>query len=313
MKIIGPDFSNLVPYRANLSGTRFSFKTPKHNHPRIPENPNDEITDNIYNEKRFSQFPSSDERELFCRGMEHINWVYWSRRFLLLTKEVGTVNLVSKVIHLKEFSSLFQKSNFEYAVERLLFSHGDSFASTGLCRLNWRIKNYNGTSWVAFENDGLTSSRGLYSPCKSVLQSFYLTPISDEHMLAVFFTQVEYLNAPDISSEFEKLREKVMSTAELTLSEESIKQQQEVESQCPDQKYSKNLPPYEFDLLPLPTRDDAHDQIMEAKGVDAVNSMSESAYSKAIDEIEAENKRKYYEQVNQILASHLRFKKNNRN
>ena len=191
----------------------------------------------------------------------------------------------------------------------MIFGYGDSFSSTKLCRLNWRIETFNNVEWIVFENDGRYSSKGLYNPCKSVVQTFYLTPITGEHMLSVCFNQVISKEARGLDEAFLNLRNSIMSTAELSLSDDASREKALIDSQHPDQKYSENLSPYEFDRLPYPDRDKIHDNFIMDKGVDYVNNMSDSAYTKAIDQIEKEERKRYNQRISEIFYSHLRFKK----
>jgi hypothetical protein len=310
MGIISPNYSSLKRFEANLSGTVFSISAPEHNHPRIPANTNFGFTENLYNECIYEQFPSADEREVFSYNVDHINWTFWRRRLLVLIDSIADVRFISSVFKFEQFSSLFDRRHLEHAVERLLFAHGGAYASSGLCRLNWRVQGYNGTQWVAFENDGRYSSGGLHNPCRSVIQSFYLTPISDEHLLGVFFTQVERQNAPDMAARFEELRERVMATSHLQLSEESTRQKQVVEKQQLDQMYPQNLPPYEFDLMPYPQESEVIENLVEEKGSDFINSLPVSKANRMIDERMQLEVSKYKTQVEAIMTSHLRFKNN---
>jgi hypothetical protein len=65
MAIISPNYASLKRFEANLSGTVFSISAPEHNHPRIPVNTRDAVNENLYDDKKYVQFPSSDEREVF--------------------------------------------------------------------------------------------------------------------------------------------------------------------------------------------------------------------------------------------------------
>lgn len=308
MGLITPNYKQTKRFEANLSGTAFSISIPPQNRYSTPQDSPGPLTLNLYDGSIYHQSSSSDETEVLSHALRYIDWLFLNRRFFFFVSDIAQAHLAVKIFKFDEFSSLFNTAHFESAVERLLFAHGDAYASSGLCRLNWRVENYNNTEWVVFENDGRYGSCGIYNPCKSILQSFYLTPISDEHLLAVFFTQVERLNSPGLATTFADLRERVMSTAQLSLSQESTRQKHAVQAQCPEQRYSQHLPPYEFDLMPYPERDDAHTIFMQAKGVDYVNSLTDAAYSNAIDAIENELKQNYYAQVDKIMASHLKFK-----
>lgn len=308
MGIISPSYQSLKQFDANLSGTKFSICAPEHIHSRIPENKQSSLRKNLYDEHNFGQYTSEDDREVFSFSLKHIDWTFYRRRYLLLVDSVGHVTFTAKVVKLEQFASLFNKCHFESAVERLLFARGGAYASSGMCRLNWRIKNYNDTQWVVFENDGRFASAGLHNPCKSVIQTFFLTPITDEHLLAVFFTQVELPNAPDLSSEFEMLRERVMETAELTLSEDSTRQLQAIQKANPDQQYSQHLPPYEFNLMPYPEEPKVIEHLVAEKGSDYINSLPVPQANKMIDECVKKEVEKYKAQVDSIMASHLRFK-----
>jgi len=310
MTIIGPNYSTPEYYFASLSGTQFSYSTPKYNHPRIPYRARDKRMINLYDSESFVQSPPSDnEKELYSTVLTVLSWVFWQRQYFILSHEAAICDFEARVFHLPEFNSLFNKEIFECATERLIFGYGGSFSSTKQCRLNWRIEKFNKTEWVVFENNGRYSSDGLHDPYKSTIQTFYLTPISNEHMLSVCFTQVKQREVKELDNAFSKLRKFIMSSSELKLSEDAIRQKTEIESQFPQQSYSQTLPPYEFEKMNLPERQQARILLQEQRGDDAIIEMSESAYSSAVDDLEKELRNKYHQQVDDILESHLRFKK----
>ena len=176
---------------------------------------------NLYEKNDFVQSPSSNNpRELYSSVIIWLIWTFWHRRFVFFLNEFAECNFDTRVFHLPEFRSLFDKKVFEHAAERFIFGYGNSFSSTGLCRLNWRLEQHNGVEWIAFENDGRYSSKGLFNPCKSVIQTFYLTPISEDHLLCVCFTQVTRSGVKGLTDAFKKLRHTVMESTELSLSEE---------------------------------------------------------------------------------------------
>lgn len=310
MAIIGPYFRKLEKFNMNLSGTAFSFGSPPHNHPRIPLSVCEDTSLNIYDLNKFGNHPNSRNYGPPCYAIIGKVWSFFDRKFIVYLKDVAESNFDVDIFSMSEFSSLFKKENFENALNRMIFSHGNAYASSGLCRLNWRIETYNGIEWVVFENDGRFASGGMYNPCKSVIQTFYTTPISDEHMLCMYFTQVTRKEVNGLTDAFKKLRDTVMQSTEITLSEESTKQKMEVEKAFPNQQYSESLPPYEYELMPFPDEQDIMRAYVQEHGADFVNSMPYKKYSRTIDKLFKLEKEKYYAQVDQILESHLRFKNN---
>lgn len=309
MPIIGPPNDDLEPFEASLSGTQFSYMAPAHNHPRAPASKVDRKQVNLYDAGQLDKCPSSRTYEVPFYALSYKHWMFSERRYLLLSSDFAQTDFESRVFHLPEFSSLFAAHNFECAVERFIFSYWRSFASSGQCRLNWRVKNYNGTPWVAFENDGRLAHRGNYIPFHSLLQSFYITPITDQHVLVMSFNQVTRRDdVKGIDDAFEELREKVMTSTSLQLSTDAAAQKAQVIQNSGQQHYSESLPPYAFNLSEYPTRDIARDNFEQQHDRQYLIDLPEDEYSNKIDQQEKESIAQYKEQLACILDSHLRFK-----
>ncbi len=282
----------------NLSGTNIRFMALAQNHELIERDETTSDTLNIWGDQYFGRFNEENKHEPVASGLVFRDWVFSG----FLGRVIGDMKLQISVSKMPEFASLFRPKHLECAIERYIFASSYSPQVSGKSRLNWTIRNNDNATWV---NYGLIGNPGFHN-AEEVVGSVWHTPITDEHLLSVYFKEIIRIKNSRLHETYQELIEKVMSSFAIKLSEDAQQQKDAVLSQYPDETLSEHLPPYEFEEFP------ELDEYELAKQVSARYNY-EKPYQELKPEIqeEEESQRRKVEEVRQrVLASHLRFRDN---
>jgi len=269
---------------------------PKQNHELIERDETTSETLNIYGNQYFGRFDEADKHEPVASGLVFRDWVFSG----FLGRRIGDMKLQICVSKMPEFVSLFRPRHLECAIERFIYASSYSPGISGESRLHWTLRNCNNSAWV---NYNLIGNPGFHN-AEEVVGSVWHIPITDEHLLSVYFKEIIRIKNSRLHETYQKLIEKVMSSFTIKLSEDAQRQKEAVQSQYPDEKLSEHLPPYEFETYP------EIDEYELAKQVSARYNY-EKPYKELKPEIleEEESQRRKVEEVRQrVLASHLRFR-----
>lgn len=297
----GPSLRRLKHYEWNLSGTHLAFDALKHNYDRIPERGKRDADINLYAPHNYGRVHDNSLYEPAKLKLVSSQWLY--RGFPVLHGLLGEVYFSVNVVHCSEFSSLFRPRHLECAIERFLFAARGCgiLQESGVTRLNWQVRRLGDLQWV---NYGYQGALWLHAPAEEAYGSVWQTPISSEHLLTFIFKGVIRKPGTRLREVYSQVESTVMQTVELSLSEQSLAERDEVRRQYPDEALPESLPPYEFEEFePMDVMDIAR---MYGKKYRGIKEYEE--FSHEIDEEEKRQKRKAKEIREKVMQSHLRFK-----
>ena len=284
-------------HELNLSGTRVVLQAPPHNHELIEDISEPSKTRNLYADNTFGRRRSRDEAEPPGLGLLYKDWVF--RGIPLIDGVIADVKFQMMVYRFVEFASLFRSRRLECAIERYIYNSPDRTRVSGASRLRWRVVSLNGHEWVNYE----VNCPPYINNAEAVVLSIWQLPISDEHLLTVYFRQIIRAKDTRLPEVFAELTDKVMQSVRVTLSEDARHQKSAVEQQYPWEKSNGLLPPYafeeivelnEWDMFCAVNEEFGEQLNYEAKDEETQKRLKQqAAHAKAIKQA--------------ILASHLRF------
>jgi hypothetical protein len=293
----GPNIKRRLERRINLSGTSIILDVPDNNDYPCPEAEPESQAINLY-DLNYSRWESTDHFESERFGLLGRAWQYKRR---LIGGNVADVRMNISVFRMPEFQSLFRPRRLECAVERLIFATPNfSTQESGKNRLNWQIAE-GSNRWVQFEYKGETALYG----CKEHMGVVRLLPLSDEHLLSVVFRFIYYSDSEIARKKCLALMDTIMASFRLTLSEDAIRQKNEVEKLYPYEKISAHLPPYEFETVKVLSEWEIADKVGEQLNHDFPDGFKQLEKLCAIEEAKQELKIK--EVREHVLESHMRF------
>ena len=296
----GPDLRNLETHLFNLSGTRVKFRAPAHYHDAIGATPPHKENVNLYEQDLFDRLDEEDLAEPPSYPLELKYWRFKGVPILDGTGVLGDMRLHVSIQHLPEFISLFRPLHLECAVERCIYSSPNAYKNSGQCRLDWQVREINGSDWVGYRSHHLTTDEG----CG--YESVWHTPITDEHLLTVRFNQGIGKKRTRLAEVYEKIIDLVMGSVKIQLSSDAKAQQAYIKQLYPDERLSEYLPPYQFEEIELLEELDLINLISAENNHDL--SIPDDIFDAQVQQKDQEQRRRAEETRSKILASHLRFK-----
>lgn len=160
---------------------------------------------------------------------------------------ISFVAVVERIDSLPEGMSCFNPNHFEQVINRLMFKMGPETPQIAkkVAPVNWHIEEKNGCLWVCYEmhkaDDGDPNS---FAP--SQFSSYAVTPLDDHHYIRLMFHNLGYKPAEYSNRFVNSVRDKVLNSVTLTLSEYAQQRKAEVQSQCPGETISQQRQPYNW-------------------------------------------------------------------
>jgi hypothetical protein len=160
---------------------------------------------------------------------------------------ISFVAVVERIDGLPEGMSCFNPNHFEQVINRLIFKMGPEKPQIAkkIAPVNWRIEEKSGCLWVCYEmrkaDDGDPES---FAP--SQFSSYAVTPLDDHHYIRLMFHNLGYKPAEYSNRFVNSVRDKVLNSVTLRLSEYAQQRKAEVQSQWPDATISPQRQPYNW-------------------------------------------------------------------
>ena len=232
----------------NLSGSVLSLKLPPHYSSDGFEAHCEPIdTMNIYDPTGYSGDPMGtavfNRKRFISRAWE----LFGPLTRLRNIGSISFVAVVERIDSLPEGMSCFNPNHFEQVINRLMFKMGPETPQIDpkVAPVNWCTEVKNDCLWVCYEmrkaNDGDPNS---FAP--SQFSSYAVTPLDDHHYIRLMFHNLGYKPA-EYSNRFDNsVRDKVLNSVTLTLSEYAQQRKVEVQSQWPDATISPQRQPYNW-------------------------------------------------------------------
>ena len=160
---------------------------------------------------------------------------------------ISFVAVVERIDSLPEGMSCFNPNHFEQVINRLMFKMGPETPDDALMTapVNWRTEEKNGCLWLYYEirkaDDGFANS-----PAPAQYSSYAVTPLDDHHYIRLMFHNLGYLPAEYSNRFVNSVRDKVLNSVTLTLSEHAQQRKAEVQARWPDATMSQHRPPYNW-------------------------------------------------------------------
>ena len=156
---------------------------------------------------------------------------------------ISFVAVVERIDSLPEGMSCFNPNHFEQVINRLIFKMGPEQPAFGekVGPVNWRTEEKNGCLWLYYEihkaDDGDPERQ---------FSSYAVTPLDDHHYIRLMFHNLGNKPAEHSNRFVNSVRDKVLNSVTLMLSEYAQKRKAEVQSQCPDAAISPQRQPYNW-------------------------------------------------------------------
>ena len=232
----------------NLSGSVLSLKLPPHYSSDGFEAHCDPIeTMNIYDPTGYDGDPVGtavfNSKWFISRDWE----VFGPLTQLQFDGLISFVAVVERIDSLPEGMSCFNPNHFEQVINRLIFKMGPENPTSAkrVAPVNWRTEEKNGCLWLYYEihkaEDGDPES---FAP--SQFSSYAVTPLDDHHYIRLMFHNLGYKPAEYSNRFVNSVRDKVLNSVTLTLSEYALKRKAEVQARWPNATMSQQRSPYNW-------------------------------------------------------------------
>ncbi|WP_276669441.1 hypothetical protein [Thalassolituus oleivorans] len=232
----------------NLSGSVLSLKLPPHYSFDGFDGDCDPIeTMNIYDPSGYSGDPLGTAVFNSKRFISR-DWEFFGP--LTRLRYIGSISFVAvveRIDSLPEGMSCFNPNHFEQVINRLMFKMGPEKPKSAkrVAPVNWSTDEKNGCLWLYYEihkaEDGDPES---FAP--SQFSSYAVTPLDDHHYIRLMFHNLGYKPAEYSNRFVNSVRDKVLNSVTLTLSEHAQQRKAEVQSQWPDATISPQRQPYNW-------------------------------------------------------------------
>ncbi len=192
----GPSLNSLEEHQINLSGISLNLRMPVSNIRTYVDKVNKQ-TKNLYDPTEFHSSIHEDpctppELSLITNG-----WRY--KGFTLFDNEMGRMLMDCSVAHMPEFNSLFRPRRLECAIERFIYL-SELFSWDIESRLGYELRIINGINWAHYTCRAEEEE-------SSARQSVWQTPLTDEHLLTIFFNQTGKLEKTGLKAAYSRLVE----------------------------------------------------------------------------------------------------------
>jgi hypothetical protein len=232
----------------DLSGSVLSLKLPPHYSSEGFDADCDPIeTMNIYDSTGYDGAPLGtavfNNKWFISRDWE----IFGPLTRLRYIGSISFVAVVERVDSLLEGMSCFNPNHFEQVINRLMFKMGPENPTSAkrVAPVNWSTDEKNGCLWLYYEihkaEDGDPES---FAP--SQFSSYAVTPLDDHHYIRLMFHNLGYKPSKYSNRFVNSVRDKVLNSVTLTLSEYAQQRKTEVQSQWPDAAISKQRQPYNW-------------------------------------------------------------------
>ncbi len=231
----GPLLDKTCTLNVNMSGVSLSLAYPESNdwvYQKI-----EDLTGSI-NLYDTSNFEKEDDEpcSLSTCMLSRIYWVFQGLPFFS-GDYIGRLGMAVSIFHMPTFTSLFKQRRFQCAMER--YNYKTSVKNLSIESVsNYNQHTINGTDWANYES---------HTEDSTVFQTVWQTPITDEHLLTIRFSQDGDFNKSGLKAAFSKVIDLVMNNVKLELPNDIKTRKEEIERKFPYESLPKSLPPYEFE------------------------------------------------------------------
>jgi hypothetical protein len=235
---VGPDISAADIHVLNLSGTKVSFKAPRHA-ARVTQFRKLSCNYNIYNDMNYIH--RSEKKKGFdfisCYNSE------WGIHGLpIIQRHIGDLVFGISVVKTTLPGSFLQPHFVEQALagdlNELYGPLRGAVHSPVNARLNWTIAPLKQHLWLFFRTE--------FPDDKTEIVDYHL-PLTDEHMLRVSLTCYTYHKKANLQPLFHRISQQLIESFEVTLSNDAQQQQADAKKRWPDEQYSSYLPPFHWE------------------------------------------------------------------
>ncbi|MEC8907358.1 hypothetical protein SAMN05421686_104218 [Thalassolituus maritimus] len=156
---------------------------------------------------------------------------------------ISFVAVVERIDSLPEGMSCFNPNHFEQVINRLIFKMGPETPQIAkkIAPVNWRTEVKNGCLWLYYEIHKADDA----DP-ESQFSSYAVTPLDDHHYIRLMFHNLGNKPSEHSNRFVNSVRDKVLNSVTLTLSEYAQQRKAEVNSQWPDATISPQRQPYNW-------------------------------------------------------------------
>jgi len=292
----GPSTKHMKEHLFFLSGVEIQIKAPLSNNIVSPGRELDAPL-NIYD--RSTYVDKSEEKpgavlEYYLLGR---NW-YFAGLPIIDGANFGIISMGFTVSYMPEFASLFRPRRFECAIERYISSSSCLYPTSGHSRVEYARQMINGVDWgnhvCHIEEDE-----------SSAFQTVWHTPVSDDHLLTIEFTQSACAKGSGLMRAYAKLMKTIMDSVTIKLPQDIQSLKTEVQKAYPYESFPTFMPPYVFEQFEPRDESDVIRKVSFDNGHDF--SIPDHIFDKEVEDIIAAENKKQVDVHQQVLKSHLRF------
>ncbi len=291
----GPNLRELEEYKIDLSGISIRLKMPYSNVRPYFEKQYRQ-SKNLYDKSIYHSSKHNDPLKPPELGLVVNGWRY--KGFTLFDNELGRMLLDISVAHMPDFCSLFRQRRFECAIERYIYLT-ELYSAAGKSRINFESQNINNIDWAHYEcHASEDASIGF--------QSVWQTPLTDEHLLTVFFSQSGEFAKTGLKIAFSDLMNMIMSSLSIEWPEDILRQKNDVKNSYPCESFPENLPLYKCEYYdPIDGLDLARK--VSAKYNHEITPDMQESFDAEVSQLEELEKQKQQATHQKNLDHHMRF------
>ncbi len=290
----GPSLNQLDEYVLSLSGIRVRLLCPESNN-LVHRGGVGKLSLNIYDKSIYEEDKDESECPLEL-GLIGKNWVF--RGLPVVDGKLGDLSMNISLSYLPLYKSLFRPRRLECAIERYIYM-ANVYATSGYCRVNYAKESVKGTDWARYTCYGEPDEK------TCCYQALWQTPISDEHLLTLRFTQTLEVDNKALRAAYDKLIMTIMNSVHIELPSDIQQQKAAVKAAYPYESFPEYLPPYEFERYEPTARLDVIRQVSADFNHDS--SIPDEIFDQKVEEIIAAQDKKAENTHQKVIDEHLRF------